>query len=84
MTWFRITVASRVYVRDPGLHLVRDDAGRLLSPDELLASWREVGQVERLPAGIDPESVMRASWVPTSTSRGGNVGFGGAASSSPA
>lgn len=77
MPWFRIAVGSQVYVRDPELHIVKDDAGRILSSAELLASWREVGVVEQLPPGADPEAVMRESWRPSTVSRGGNVGFAG-------
>lgn len=76
MAWYRITNGGQVYVRDPELLHVADDAGRFLTPAELLDRWRQVGTVERLPAGVDPEAVMRESSRPRSTTRGGNVGFG--------
>lgn len=80
MTWFKITAGSRVYVRDPELLFVRDDAGRTLSPAELLEGWRQLGTVEQLPQGVDPEAIMRESWRPApSGQRGGNLGFGGRA-----
>jgi hypothetical protein len=61
----------------PDLLFVRDDAGWVLSPVELLEGWRQVGTVEQLPDGVDPEAVMRESWRPHSIERGGNLGFGG-------
>lgn len=75
MTWYRISNGGRTYVRDPELHFVTDESGRLLSPAELLAAWSEVGVVELLPAGVDPEAVMRESWRPWATTRGGNIGM---------
>lgn len=75
MTWYRITSGGRTYVRDPELHIVTDDSGRILSPAELLASWRQVGDVEPLPPGVDPEAVLRISHRPHATTRGGNVGM---------
>jgi hypothetical protein len=54
VTWYRITSGGRTYVRDPELHIVADDNGRILTAAELLASWRQVGDVEPLPAGVDP------------------------------
>ena len=77
MSWFRISTASKVYVLDPARMHVRDAAGRLLSPAELVAGWRRLGTVEQLGPGVDPEAVMRESWRPSSTRQGGNVGMGG-------
>jgi hypothetical protein len=75
VTWYRITSGGRTYVRDPELHIVADDNGRILTAAELLASWRQVGDVEPLPAGVDPESVLRGAHRPQAITRGGNVGM---------
>lgn len=61
---------------DPERMHVRDDAGRLLSPAEIVAGWRQVGTVEQLAPDVDPEPLVRESWRPAQVSRGGNAGFG--------
>jgi hypothetical protein len=75
VTWYRVTVASAVYVRDPALHFVRDDGGRFLAPDQLLEEWCRFATVEQLPTGVDPEQVMREARRPSAVTRGGNLGM---------
>ena len=75
MVWHKITAGSKVYVLDPDRMHVRSEGGELLSPAEVVAGWREVGSVELLPDGVDPEVVMRESWKPTPTQAGGNIGM---------
>lgn len=77
MPWFKITTASNVYVFDPERLHVRGDDGRLLEPGEIVAGWRQLGRVEQLPPGTDPEAVMRSARRPLRATRGGNLGFGG-------
>jgi len=53
-------------------------AMRLAARDDVAERTEfQVGDVERLPPGTDPEAVMRAARRLSATTRGGNVGFGG-------
>lgn len=59
---------------DPEQMIVRNDDGRILTPAEVLEGWGQLGAVEPLPVGVDPNAVMRDFWQPSTAQPGGNIG----------